>query len=191
MIIGITGNAQHGKDSIGHVLVKEYGFERIAFADPLKAEVARIHARVLVEIGKLLHWDGTDEEIITELIRNKPPVVRALLQTHGTNVRRADDPDYWARQWEQRYVTCSNPNVVVTDVRFVNEARMLHRYGATMIRVLRPSMPIDTTHESEREVGEITIHKLILNDGTLAQLEQQVRDLMTERSFHGNREQHG
>ena len=36
MIVGITGYAQHGKDTAAQVLVTEFGFVRVGFADALK-----------------------------------------------------------------------------------------------------------------------------------------------------------
>ena len=36
MIIGLTGYAQSGKDSVADILVKNYGYTRIAFADPIR-----------------------------------------------------------------------------------------------------------------------------------------------------------
>ena len=41
MIIGITGHARHGKDSIADVIVREYGFQKHALADVMK-DVMRI-----------------------------------------------------------------------------------------------------------------------------------------------------
>ena len=36
MIIGLTGYAQSGKDTVAQVLVDNYGFNRVSFADPIR-----------------------------------------------------------------------------------------------------------------------------------------------------------
>ena len=36
MIIGLTGYAQSGKDTVAKILVENYGFTRIAFADKIR-----------------------------------------------------------------------------------------------------------------------------------------------------------
>jgi dephospho-CoA kinase len=37
MIIGLTGYAQSGKDTVANILVENYGYQRVAFADPIRA----------------------------------------------------------------------------------------------------------------------------------------------------------
>ena len=36
MIIGLSGYARSGKDTVAETLVNEYGFKRVAFADKIK-----------------------------------------------------------------------------------------------------------------------------------------------------------
>ena len=36
MIVGVSGLKRSGKDTVAELLVKEYGFERYSFADPIK-----------------------------------------------------------------------------------------------------------------------------------------------------------
>jgi dephospho-CoA kinase len=36
MIIGLSGYAQSGKDTVAKVLVEKYGYRRVAFADPIR-----------------------------------------------------------------------------------------------------------------------------------------------------------
>ena len=39
MIIGLSGYAQSGKDTVAEILVEEYGYTRVAFADIIKQAV--------------------------------------------------------------------------------------------------------------------------------------------------------
>ena len=43
MLIGVTGLAQHGKDTIGNRLVKAHGFRRMGFANVLKELALRVN----------------------------------------------------------------------------------------------------------------------------------------------------
>lgn len=56
-IIGISGWAQAGKDTVGSQLAKDYGFHRYAFADTLKAVALDINPWVRIEWG----WFSDDE----------------------------------------------------------------------------------------------------------------------------------
>ena len=42
IVIGIIGKAGSGKDTFGDYVVKKYSFDKLAFADPLKAGVKAI-----------------------------------------------------------------------------------------------------------------------------------------------------
>src|SRR6478736_3251293 len=92
MIIGLSGYARSGKDEAAKVLVEEYGFTRIAFADKLRDfllavdpivgvdffehEVYRL-SDIIMEFG----WDGYKETIDADEIR-------MLLQRLGTEAGR-------------------------------------------------------------------------------------------------------
>jgi len=43
MIIGITGRARHGKNTVGDVLVRDFGFKQYGFADALKEMALRLN----------------------------------------------------------------------------------------------------------------------------------------------------
>ena len=116
-ILGLTGKAGSGKDTVGAYLRQHYGFETIAFATKLK-NVAR----------EVFLWDGVKDE------RG-----RRLLQRLGTEVGRDYDPNIWI-QWAERYIgrcRISNPHqrFVITDVRFPNEAFWIQSQGGKMLRV--------------------------------------------------------
>jgi len=180
MIIGITGHAQHGKDTIGDLLVNEMGYTRLSFAEPMKREVAELYRPVLIAYGRELGCDPAtvipfnDDAIVAHLIATKPPLVRKLMQVHGTDIRRKEDPHYWVHKWLQQWR--NRDNIVATDVRFLNEANAVRRIGGVMVRVVRPSVAVDLSHSSESELTQITVAATFTNNGTIADLHTQVRD---------------
>lgn len=143
MRIGLHGKAGVGKDSIGQLLAKKLGLEIYAYADPLK--------ELCKEFIPELPWWGTKTEKETEylvrdldfnftvtfgsniglrwdvlhainvyfldILENKDTITaREILQYVGTDiVRKMQGQDFWVALGQ------SKDNVVITDVRFVNE----------------------------------------------------------------------
>ena len=65
--------------------------------------------------------------------------------------------------------------VVIDDVRFPNEVEMIQRLGGKVIRIDRPG-PAESTHASEIELdGFDGWDGVIVNDGTLGELEEKVK----------------
>jgi len=132
MIVGVTGYARHGKDTTGNFLVENYGFLRYAFADQLKSMAITLnpivrtftfpkHAERLATLVALVGWDKAKEN--TE--------VRRFLQVLGTEaVRDHLGQDAWVDALDKKLnedeVTRDN-DVVITDVRFHNEAQFIKR----------------------------------------------------------------
>lgn len=175
-IVGILGTFNSGKDTLANNLI-ERGFNRRAFADPLKL---LIHE--LFDIPKEILWGPS---------QNKTGEVRQMMQELGTDYARKFRPNIWvdktksaidiARKQEVR-------GVVIPDVRFVNEAEMLHQQGAILIQIVRPNCTDHetskaNTHTSETEHNEIPkewISHVVQNDGTLEDLNQKVHQLLEE-----------
>jgi len=186
MLIGVTGFAQHGKDSTGQALVEHYGFRRYAFADQLKSMALALnpiiqsytfpkHPERLATIVSLLGWEKAKD--IGE--------VRRFLQVLGTEgVREHIGEAAWIEALElvlqrdaqmDKQGIAYGAQVVVTDVRFPNEANWIHRQGGELWRVKRvvktndyfkPFEPfnngIGTDHPSERFIDELFENKTLV-----------------------------
>lgn len=90
-------------------------------------------------------------------VLTQPRSPRWILQLWGTEYRRRlDGDDYWRQRVAALITAAPNHNFVVTDVRFINEAMLLKQYGATLARVIRPSLAGGADpallHVSEREM---------------------------------------
>lgn len=189
MLIGVTGYAQHGKDTIANVLVEDFGFTRLAFADALKDLAYYINPSI-PGIGRLSGIVDTDGfEAAKQL-----PEVRRILQDLGTGARYWLGDNVWVDALDLK-VRASGENVVISDVRFPNEADYIHRWLGTLWRVHR-LVPTDslspdtdfvefdngvgTTHPSEYHVAALPVDAIFYNGGTLQDLEAQVRRVMGE-----------
>ncbi|MFM9629525.1 hypothetical protein ACKI10_18095 [Streptomyces galilaeus] len=175
--IALTGLARSGKDSVATRLVEHHGYVRVAFADKLKE--AALKADPI--IAAIPTWDGDGchfyrlSQIVNELgweaAKDDFPEVRRFLQCYGQTVREID-PRFWinAAKPAIEAAWASGRPVVVTDVRYTNEADFLHGslpFG--LVRVTRPGQtPGD--HISEREMLDYTADLTIVNAGTLEYL---------------------
>jgi hypothetical protein len=184
MIIGITGRAQHGKDSVGKRLVDEYGFTRFAFADALKSMALTLNPLIdgdlfdeaparLADIVELFGWEKAKEY----------PDARRFLQVLGTEaVRDHLGEDAWVmallKKINEAFLWTFAPdgvsstpdgNIVITDVRFPNEAEAVKDWGGYLWRVKRidhgmfegDSRPfdngVDPNHPSEAFVDHLKV----------------------------------
>ena len=163
ILLGLTGVAGSGKDTGASFLVKEYGFEQYAFADALKRMAE-------VDFG----WDG-----------KKDDRGRRLLQVLGTEAGREYDPDIWVKKLEWdifgRQVP-PFPLVVISDVRFENEAAFIRRRGGDVIRIVGRSYYSPTSpqgsHASEQQMADIEADLTLVNDGDLCVLHGRIERLM-------------
>ena len=170
ILIGLTGKALAGKDTVAGHLHRLHEFSRLAFADPLREGI-----KAMFGLGD---WNFTPEgkERVVEWIGKTP---RELLQTLGTQWGRdLVHQQIWCRLMDQRIKPrmAYGRRVVITDVRFVDEARYIHSHGGQIWRVLRPgaATTAHSDHTSKQESQRIVADVDLLNDGTLEQLFEQV-----------------
>ena len=145
LIIGLFGLKGAGKTTAADYLVKEHGFNKVSFKSGLIKELKEKFPDLLKETAN--QYDGLG---VDDLFQTKPPLVRALMQNYGTEVRRGDDPDYWVKIAEETIKKTPGP-IVVDDVRFFNELVMLTERDAIFFRIKQEGVELDTDHQSETE----------------------------------------
>ncbi len=171
LIIGLTGPAFSGKDTVGNYLADMHDFERAAFADPIRC--------ALIEMFGLRPQDFAPEnkERTIDWLGTSP---RRLMQTLGTEWGRISvAPDLWCRTMEQRLRVARRLHaeaIVITDVRFPDEAALVRRLGGEIWRIERPgaATTAHSGHASETAGAEIEADRWLINNGTLEQLYEQV-----------------
>ena len=105
---------------------------------------------------------------------------RRILQWWGTEYRRAQDPDYWTKAWERKVteLDLDGTDVLVDDVRFMNELNVIRGVGGQIIRIIRPGFDGANDHASENALDDFSgWDGSILNDGTLEQFRAKVEEL--------------
>lgn len=162
-IFAFTGKKQSGKSTASTYIQNKTNAVRVNFKDALIREIQKNFPQLIEAILSKLNatdWDGMNPWTFERLVKEKPPLFRALLQNYGTEVRRADNPDYWVNEWK---VTANlHPRVICDDVRFLNEAQAVKDMGGLVIRIERYDMESADQHSSETEMD------LIVPDLTIA-----------------------
>ena len=170
MIIGFTGTIGSGKTTSADYLIMKYGFRKVNFKDALIREVLRNFPELLKEILSYYHFKD-NAELLSAYPR--PPLVRALLQNYGTNVRRNDKDNYWIDCWIAEIQP--NENIVVDDVRFLNEADAVLRLNGGVYRVNgKTPASLQSNHLSETEQVKIIVTANIQNHQSVEDLYKQL-----------------
>lgn len=150
MIYAFTGKAGAGKSTAASMI---QGAVRLNFKDALLKEIKQNFPTLLAE---LMIENAGKYKNTAEMLAAKPPVIRALLQNYGTEVRRGDNPNYWVDAWAENYEqNAGSYDITVDDVRFLNEAETVRHYGGVIIRIERPGIEEKMGHSSETEMDQI------------------------------------
>lgn len=177
--IALIGRARSGKDTVAARLVTK-GFTRVAFADPLKAAALNINPFVPTGYGVTVRLQSLIADVGWEYAKDNYPEVRRLLQHTGQTVRDIDR-GFWVRAALDTIADIWSP-VVVSDVRYPNEADALAQRGFLLVRITRPDAGrmVDgaSAHSSETALDGYPADVTITNDGSLADLYAQA-DLLT------------
>jgi hypothetical protein len=168
-LIGLTGKARSGKDTVGNFILGAVGGYTYAFADPIRAMLRGFG----IDMSDP-YWQANKETVIPSL--GVSP--RHLMQTLGTEWgRKLVNPDVWLILAKQKLLK-NGPGMIVTDVRFENEAKWIRDAGGLLIHIERPDSQPVQTHESEMGILMGSEDYKLFNRGTLAELQASVHRLL-------------
>jgi hypothetical protein len=171
-IVGLGYKARSGKDTIAKYLTSQPNWYNMSFAARLKYGCQQIFGFTPEQLF------GDDKEKLDSFWGLSP---RAVLQLVGTEcMRNTFGEDVWIKALQRSlFALPLSANVVITDVRFHNEAEAIKRWGGQLIRVDRPGFSASNGidgHSSESELdGYVDWDAVITNDGTLDELYARVR----------------
>ena len=69
-------------------------------------------------------------------------------------------------------------NIVISDVRFDNEARAIREMGGFVIEIIRPGIKSVKAHSSEGGIDRKLIDKYVANSGTIDNLHERIRSII-------------
>jgi hypothetical protein len=189
-IIGLTGEARAGKDTVAKMIEQHYYLAevvRTGFAWKLKLSAMRIfHPNATQEMAlEWADWLKTQADVVieeTDVIGVTNQITgRAFLQNYGTEAHRDTfGEDFWldAVLWAGRD-DCDI--LVISDARFENEVQRIRDRGGEVWRVERPgNVNPDAVgaHASEQRIPDEYVTTTIVNDGSLRDLEAKVLEAL-------------
>lgn len=181
-LIGICGLARSGKDTAAYYLSMEMGLYKYAFAEPLKHMLKSVFGD---------HFHDGDREAIEPV---SGVSFRKLMQTLGTEWGRNQvNPQLWTNLVQEKWewikagaprdlprgvckdlpqadaATAPYSGLVISDVRFENEAQWIRDQGGLVLHIHRPGpRPVGVDkHASEAGVARREGDYAIYNGGSL------------------------
>lgn len=166
-LIGISGRAGSGKDTVADYLWKKYGFLKMSFADPLKRAASNMFGVKLEAF-----YDQEMKEEIIDFWGLSPRRMAQLLGTEAT--KPVFGPDIWIKRFVVSYApVAATDHVVIPDVRFELEAHFIRAAGGQIVHLRRSGQSLDgetATHTSEDGIEYVPGDIVIENNGSLEDL---------------------
>jgi len=190
MIVGMCGLIGTGKDTVADILVHNYNYKKISFADKLKDGVATVFSwdRQMLEgtTDESRSWREQKDEFWSRET-NEHITPRLVLQMFGTDcMRNGFYNGIWVSIVKQQILENPNQNFVIPDVRFENEAVMIKEVGGEVWRICRGEDPVwftnyvknnivpEDVHESEWRWAKLDFNFIVKNNDTIVDLKNQV-----------------
>jgi len=164
MIIGLSGYAQSGKDTLAGMLIGLHKYENRSFADPIRKLLYETNPLVKDEyrvksVVDAYGWDKAKVEF---------PELRNLLQTLGVGARHVFNDQFWVDQGLAGL--SAGDKVVITDVRFPNEADAIKNLGGQIWRIKRLGIGAVNEHVSETAMDGYKVDQIFINNGSIENL---------------------
>ena len=145
-VLGLAGPKGVGKSTYAEKLSEEFGYKVISMATPIREMLRPL----------LSHFtEDPDDYLIQDKSAEVPGLgisSRKLLQTRGTEWGRKLRPTIWV-MCAENIIKTTERQVVIDDVRFDNEAKMIRKLGGEVWRMSRKGFkPLKDSHVSEQGV---------------------------------------
>ena len=162
-LIGITGLARSGKDTVAKYLWTRYEFTRIAMADPLKLAAQQAFGLTQAQLG---------DELKDVVIPYWGIAPRQMYQQVGDSFKEKFGKDFWVKRWRLSYGHfMDTDHVVVPDVRFDCEASAIRALGGVIVEVQRGTGLTGSTGDHASELGLSSLPDFVIdNSGTINKL---------------------
>lgn len=179
-LIGLSGAIGAGKSAVGRHLFDSYGYKEVTFK---KEFVIKILSSLGIEWGHQdyemyinIFYDRELKDKPNELLNGKTP--RQVMFSFS-DWARSIDPYVFIKPVEQKiqkFIYQLEGRLVISDIKFDNEAEMIKRHGGLIWHIERKNNPfsVKTEHESEHGIDDKYIDRIIWNDGDMDQLRAEI-----------------
>ncbi len=195
ILIGLSGKARSGKDTLGNILSEElkgFGIVKAAFADELKKQVAehfdlsyeQLYGDLKEVEDKRYKKPGPPQGVAVRYSdgRGLPPwywTSREIMQNYGAFMRTIDY-NYWVKALFKQLKIKGVHSAVITDCRHPNEVDFVVEKGGYHIRIYRNDKDAihNSNHVSETALDAYeVINFKVKNNGTLEDLKLKAKEL--------------
>jgi hypothetical protein len=167
-LIGIAGYARAGKDTAAQYLAMRYSYKRAAFADQIRNALFALNPEIMVshpQTGEKARMPLQTAVFSFgwEQLKSLSPDVRPLLQRFGTEVgRELWGVDFWVNRLFLENI--GERKIVISDVRYWNEAQAIRRKGGEVWVIKRPDGAPANGHPSENDLENYEFDRIFMND---------------------------
>lgn len=194
LILGLVGQKRVGKDTFADYLVNNYGFVKLAFAEPIKH---------IASIVFNLDYDKLDDMDKEAIMPDYGISLRQFYQKFGTELMRNDLYNHlpeleskvpkhyiWIHnllQRIQKYRAQGQHRFVISDVRFTDEATSIFEIGGKLVRINREGFGGTDGHSSETTINEIPASMIkceVKNEGDVEYYHATIKHIM-KKHFPG------
>ncbi len=178
-LLCLAGKAGVGKDTVADYLVREHGYVKYRFADPLKKL-----------LNERFGWDASDWDdrswkegaVLKCLYSGRVYSPRHLAQWLGTEVGRTiGGANVWVDAMWRDYTKHHNgKHMVVCDARFDNEAASFWARGGDVLHIERPGAEKVLAHASEAGISKEYWSYSVVNDCPMEEFLKRVIDTIKE-----------
>lgn len=170
IIIGLMGKKDTGKSEVANYLMEKHDFGCAAYADNLKYKLADLLNIPIDDFYPQTEEDRKRRE--NEVLPKIGRTIRQLMQIYGDGCREMLYKEIWIdlmdRLLKERFY---GSLLVISDVRYVNEADYIRNNGGFIIKITNPKKRFEDNHVSEIEQDEVgPPFFIIMNDGSLKDL---------------------
>ena len=172
LIIGLTGYKRSGKDTVAKILHNkltnlEYDVKKYMLASLIKTTLSNLTGLNLKQL---------------EQIKDNPVMIDPLFTYRDVLIAIADrykekydiNVHY---EYMRHHILNDQPDIaIITDIRYPYEADLIKKdfSNVCIIKIYRPDVKVDTSHSSETSVKLIDEDTVIINDGSIKDLENKV-----------------
>jgi len=184
VIIGVSGYARSGKDTVADILVNDLGYIKISWADKLR--------ECLYALNPIILWDKNVEKVHPAVLDYMPlqwiidtygwdgykstgwyAHIRIMLQRFGTEVgRQIINDNIWVDLGLKNLD--KDKNYVIPDTRFLNEAESIRGHKGLVFRVNRNGVKPVNDHVSEIGLDDYRFDVIFNNNGSIEDLREKV-----------------
>lgn len=175
MLIGLNGNSRAGKDSVAGILVRNYGFRQVALATKIR--------EILLDLNPYIDDNPAHKPyFLKELyencdgdwdrIKSAGPGSVDWMIALGQSLRDRLGEDVWINAAFPKGMS-GERRIVISDIRQPNEVTWVQENGGELWHIERPDGAQKRGMDGLLSGVHWDAH--IVNDGTLADLEETVR----------------